>query len=185
MNTTITETGANSNDLYATDAHWVCGFEDEVQIQLGIYAKVEDFHEATGDEQFESHPFVVEFELLPHDPCEGGPALDDTSWFDEQCPVGDPGRAELKREEVQNYGGGVPVSRQLAPELDESVDHIRDGYNGAPRFARREDAVAHARAALEAKAPGIMMLVGFVLDAPFNGIGDTGWDLLRPHALGE
>ena len=192
MNTTITitESGAIGDDLYATDERWVCGFEDEVQIRLGIYAKVEDFYEATGDEQFKSHPFVVDFEILPHDPAESGPALKDADWIDEMLAddVGyDVGydAAELRREAVRDYGGGVPVSRQLAPELDESVDHVLDAHNSEPRFACREDAVAHARAALEAKAPGIMMLVGFVLDQPYNGMGDTGWDLLRPAALGE
>lgn len=180
----ITETGANGNDLYATDEHWVCAFEDEVRRQLGVYAKVEDFYEATGDEQFESHPFVVDFELLPHDPSEDSPAVKGDDWIDDYADSPEH-RAELKREAVQSYGGGAPVNRQLQGDAPEGVDAVADGYTGHPRFARREDATAYARAQIESKADAIMMLVGFVLDQPYNMLGDTGWDLIRPSILGE
>lgn len=181
--TTITETGDCSNDIYATDEHWTCGFE-ESEHQLGVYARIENFLEATGDELFASHPFVVTFELVPHDPADTAPLLKGETWIDEMAANGHD-RAELKREAIQGLGGGVPANHVFHGLVGNDVDVEVDDYTGHPRFARREDAVAYARAAIESKADGVMCLVGFVLDRAYNMLGDTGWDLLRPSALGR
>jgi len=192
MTKTIIEAGAEGNDLYATDEHWTCEFEDNVRRQLGVYVEIMDFYEATGDEKFAECPWMVQFEILPHEPSRGGRAFDDETLecIDEAVGTDLEYRHERMREHLKGYGGGVPLTRQIttgisAPgkELPTPTGKVEGDDPVWPMFEKYEDAKAYAKALLEQRVEGLMCLIGFVLDQPYNGMGDTGWDLLRPAVM--
>lgn len=181
------EVGCEGHHLYATDPGWRCG-QTERQ-QLGIYVKMENMLEATGDERFEDCPWMVQFEIVPHRPSEKGEAFDanEMEWINEHAGEDGKYRFELMREHLQGYGAGVPLNRQLtgvtAPGkgLPTPKGAVQDHEDQWAMFENLEDAQEYAEAMLEQRAQGLMCLIGFVLDAPVNGMGTSGWDWLGDH----
>ena len=185
---TITDLGPTSSDLYATEEGWTCTLDDGVRRQLGIYVEILDFREATGEEKFAECPWMVQFEILPHEPCDKGSPFDEDTlhWINEGAGDDTEHRNALLREHLKSYGTGVPLTSQITSgvstpgqDLPTPVGKVDGDDDMFPMFERYEDAKAYAEALLEQRAGALMCLVGFVLDRPFNGMGHTGWSLLR------
>jgi len=185
---TITDLGPTNSDLYATEDSWTCELEDGVSRQLGIYVEILDFRRATGEDRYATCPWMVQFEILPHEPSDKGTPFDEDTleWINEAAGNDTEYRHALLREHLKSYGTGVPLTRQITTgvstpgeEPPTPAGKVEGDDPMWPMFERYEDAKAYAEALLEQRAGALMGLVGFILDQPFNGRGDNGWSLLR------
>jgi hypothetical protein len=187
--------------FYATDPDWKCGIEDDEQVQLGVYAQVENFYTAGFDPMPEDYPIGISFCVVAHNPkVSKGAAGMYSGYSDEQiAAMPEDERQVFARETLLEYQGGVPADRMLYRGIrrsDESdaFQALADRYEGRVKvleegqlaFAKWEDAEDCARFVLETRA-GVLcgMLVGFFLDAPINRVGQNGWSMISTAVRGE
>jgi hypothetical protein len=190
--------------LYATDPNWKCGIEDEENVQLGVYAQIQNYYQAGLDEMPEDYPLGISFSVVAHDPKVASAAAHACSGYtDGQISIMPADvRQVFARETLLEYQGGVPADRMLYRGIRRSDESDAFGVlveryegkskvieiNGQPvlAFAKWEDAEDCARFLLEERAPLLCgLMIGFFLDAPINGVGQNGWSMITTAVRGE
>lgn len=194
--------------IYASDPEWSCGLDDQERVQLGVYASLSNVEEY-GGEYPEGFPIICQFNVVVHDPAISDGVLQSLDLDLRDLNQDDSEKqAQVVREMLQEYGSsGVPVDDVLvrgtrSPGENDALRALLEGLEGAkivdsyphpfkkktpyevPWFSSWEDAETFAKRAFE-RIPGVMGLIGFVLDKPVNAIGADGWSMIRAQVSGH
>lgn len=187
------------NGFVAFNPNWICGLEDNDDVELALYCEITDMYEATGEKEFEQYPIVASIQIVVADPHKS---------FDESDNK-DANRLSLISDMV-SYMGGVPVDHDYI-STDKSnkditshlkikdaclVTHTHDfGTLAAqrgkgtsfsyPQFKTEDAAKAWVQELIKLYGDTLMMMVGFTLDRPINMIGDTGWKTIEQQVKGS
>lgn len=132
--------------------------DEEKEIPLVVIAEINDYFEATGEDEFEEKPFVVSMSILPRIDFiaeKHKKSASDSEGIEED---------EIQYTDIMGYMGGVPI---ISDELNERFAEIDE----AEEFVLSDD----TRLKLNARA----MMVGFYLDGAINRVGDTRWSYLE------
>jgi hypothetical protein len=187
----VVEAGWNGQDVYVSDPNWIMGFED-LNVQFGIYAKVNDRLDAGMEDAEGANRFCITFDIVPHDPPEDGAAFSDheREWlkeYQEKSPEETDEHAAMRREVVVGYGSTASCTRFLmgisggGEKLPTPVGAFVEADQWGPTFEEESDASAYAKAVLTGRASAMGMMIGFCLDRPQNQMGWTGWKFLEEN----
>jgi hypothetical protein len=141
----------------------------EKEIPLLVIAKVMNLYEATGDAEFEKKPYEVTFEAVPY-----------------------PKYIDKKHIESALEGSGLEDDIKLDLNNLQYYGDIFEGYmSGIPirnlekRFETEEEAEDYIKSKkINSELTITGRMIGFLLDAPVNRIGTTGWQYLE-HIVDE
>lgn len=198
--------GSDRTLLYATDPSWVFGLDDGKERQFGVLFEILDMYDATGEEEFETYPWVVEASIVADKPSAKYKQERYGGW------EGMKGRAALI-EAAYQYGGGVPITHTIATEISgpegKGLRPLLKGisaeeyeiFETTPHFgtvaAQRgpgvrvelirfaeEDAARKYVENMMGRLDALGMMIGFLLDRPINMVGDTGWSVMERWVYG-
>lgn len=190
---------------YVTEDSWHFGLDDDEQHQFGVIFEIINMYDATGEDEFEDFPYLVEASIVGNDPSpefaeEGGARADDNLSLVEGA---------------YRYGGGVPIthtlmdgiatggSKGLGPLLkgidkdDYKIEETEAKYgtvaaqrgpgsvNEYPVFRTDEAAKQYVQNIVDSgRLNALGMMIGFILDRPINMMGESGWRTMAMYVNG-
>lgn len=194
--------------LYVTQPSWTFGLDDGDQQQFGVLFEIIDMYDATGEEEFENYPFVVEASIVAHEPSQE---------FAEDAGVDlspdDYGYNLALIEMAYQYGGGVPITHIIQDEISKGSDKgLQPLLKGIPKrdydivevtpqfgtvaaqrgpgtrqetvhFADYDAARKYVENMLS-RLDALGVMIGFILDRPINMMGEPGWSTMEMHVFG-
>ena len=184
---------------YATRKNWIAGLDDDKEVQLALFLEIIDMADATGEEQFEDYPFAFEYEIVVAYPGPEWMAKVERSTSPAETP-------EMALETSQSYGGGVPITHKMmgiegggmdlkrftADQMTWKKETVTHGTVAAqrgpgtvfryPMFATEDDAYEYALELFKTADVVMGVMIGFLLDAPINMMGNTGWETIQEQS---
>lgn len=132
--------------------------EDEKEVPLVLVAEIQDYYEATGEDEFEEKPFGISISIMPDFD------LIDEAHKESVAESNSIDNEEVTLVDIQGYMGGVPV---LLSDLEKTFTDMDE----AEEFLMSEE----LRKQLNAK----QVMIGFYLDGAINRIGNTRWSMIE------
>jgi hypothetical protein len=186
------------NSVIAFNKEWMCELDDK-EVELALHCEISDMFEATGEKEFKEYPYLVSVSIIAANPHESFNELDEKYKPDKFSLI----------EDCVSYMGGVPVDHKLI-ETDKLNHDItskliakdamlvktthdfgtvaaqkgRGTVTVYPQFSTEEAAKEWTKELIRLYGNTLMGLVGFVLDAPINMVGDTGWRVVEKQVKG-
>jgi len=189
------------NGFVAFNKAWQCGLSDDIDTELAFHVEIMDIVDATGEGN-EDYPFVVSIGIVAANPHE---SFNENEHESGHCDINQLGLIQ----DCVNYMGSVPVDHKFlgTDSLNRKItDNLKIGdatlvtskhdfgtvaaQNGKgskltyPQFKTEDTARAWAKEMIKLYADTLMSLSGFILDAPINMIGDTGWSVIEKQVNG-
>lgn len=185
--------------FYFTKENFNFGLEDEKERQFGIMFEISDVRDYGDEDEDESYPFAVSAAIVANEPHksfyegEGEPTKESLLW------------------DTYSYMGGVPVDHILTDAVGAGFKELAEKFKiTEARIQKRKHThgtVAAQRGAgvehshlmfadedqairfieiLEKERVGVLgIMIGFILDAPINMAGQSGWTMIETMVKGR
>jgi len=167
--------------IWVEDPSWKCEIDNGRSVKLGALFRITNLPDLGLLEEDSPKPWLVESKIYPH-PRE----LDTRVIMDMGVNPSYPDEDLIGY--MVGYMSGVPFDAQAIVPSDEEADKMPGIKMPAgiemPLFKTEQEAREFCERKIRV-LPVVFGLIGFILDAPVNRIGETGWEYLSNMITGR
>jgi hypothetical protein len=190
---------------YVNDTNWVFQLDDDKSRRFGLHIETINMAEATGEPEFEDYPYLVSFQIVAdkvhksfnesNEPATKLNLLMDCIQYMGGVPIDHKLANAIKAgSEVPGDAFEVLAVQFTASEAKVVVTKPTFGSVAAQQgpgaefkylqFKTEESAAKYVNYILANRVQALGVMIGFMLDAPINMIGETGWSVIENQVRG-